>query len=107
MSLRTAWGSSCGEQPNLCKLQLGAFVCPFPFGMGRCLLDLYYIINCKVSPVAVATTRLVTSGVTRRDGFPYSILNGGGVLDAKAIHQLLIAQVFPFWDALLRNPISG
>ena len=41
MSLRTAWGSSCGEQPNLCKLQLGAFVCPFPFGMGRCLLDLY------------------------------------------------------------------
>ena len=60
-----------------------------------------------MSPVAVATTRLVTSGVTRRDGFPYSILNGGGVLDAKAIHQLLIAQVFPFWDALLRNPISG
>lgn len=26
---------------------------------------------------------LVMSGVTRRDGFPYSILNGGGVLDAK------------------------
>ncbi len=28
-------------------------------------------------------------GVTRRDGFPYSILNGGGVLDAKAsLHEL-------------------
>eukprot|EP00434_Breviolum_minutum_P036535 symbB.v1.2.032375.t1/scaffold3884.1/size52087/3 len=32
-------------------------------------------------------------GVTRRDGFPYSILNGGGVLDAKARGEATVSQM--------------
>eukprot|EP00913_Durusdinium_trenchii_P009278 g8717.t1 len=32
-------------------------------------------------------------GVTRRDGFPYNILNGGGVLDAKARGEEAVAQM--------------
>ncbi|CAE7550244.1 TIC62 [Symbiodinium natans] len=32
-------------------------------------------------------------GVTRRDGFPYSILNGGGVLDAKARGEAAVREL--------------
>lgn len=32
-------------------------------------------------------------GVTRRDGFPYSILNGGGVLDAKARGEAAVSEM--------------
>ncbi|CAE8710541.1 unnamed protein product, partial [Polarella glacialis] len=44
-------------------------------------------------------------GVTRRDGFPYSILNGGGVLDAKARGEagvLKLAQERGFATAIVR-----
>ena len=42
-----------------------------------------FVLMSSIGPRAWRKDQFV-SGVTRRDGFPYSILNGGGVLDAKA-----------------------